>query len=149
MTIVLIFFFRSDRNTNHGKMAEFCKQQKQNLCEYKYLHVFICLWAYFLIQSLWAYFSIQMSIIWIYVISHVCPAGQLSCIAKTFMLDITHKHFYRNIFIFATLLGTFDFSHFVPLSVTLTLTEGHKVRACWLHFFAHFSTDQHEFFLWC
>ena len=38
-------------------------------------------------------FLIHMSIIWICVVSRVCPVGRPSCVAKTFTLDITHKLF--------------------------------------------------------
>ena len=48
-------------------------------------------------------------------------------------------------FIPAMLIGTINFYHFIPLSVTLTLSGGHKVSAKQnlLRFFVtRFSTDQ-------
>ena len=57
-----------------------------------------------------------------------------------------------NVFITAILIGTIDFSHFIPLSVTLILVVGIKVSrkehhlltsfSCVLFFFFFFFTDQ-------
>ena len=56
-----------------------------------------------------------------------------------------------NVFIPALLIGTIDFYHFIPLSLTLTLSGGHKVtvqsKTYWLKFHPHFSADQDE--IWC
>ena len=46
-----------------------------------------------------------------------------------------------------TAIGTIHFYHSIPLSVPLTLFGGHKSaksKTSWLHFLAHFSTDQDE-----
>ena len=48
------------------------------------------------------------------------------------------------------LVGTIDFYHYIPLSLTLTLPGGHKVNAkqnLWASFLPHFSCDQDE--IWC
>ena len=49
--------------------------------------------------------------------------------AKTLTLDITHKLFSHFFFVPATIIGFFDFCHFTPLLLTLTLPGGHKVNA--------------------
>ena len=54
----------------------------------------------------------------------------------------------QNLFIPAMLVGIIDFYHFIPLSVTLTLTGDHKTKeskTSWLHFLPDFSTNQDEF----
>ena len=45
---------------------------------------------------------------------------------------------------------TIDFNHFASILVTLTMAGGHEASAkhtSWLHFLAHFLTDQDE--IWC
>ena len=43
------------------------------------------------------------------------------------------------------LIGTIDFYHFIPLSLTLTLPEGqHEAKANCFHFHTHLSLDQDE-----
>ena len=59
--------------------------------------------------------------------NELCSSGQLACVRKT--LDITHELFNQSFFIPAMLTGTINFYHFIPLSLTLTLPEGHKVSA--------------------
>ena len=52
-----------------------------------------------------------------------------------------------NLFISAMLLGTVDFSHFIPLSLILILAGGHEVRGkqdFGFVFFSYFSTNQDE-----
>ena len=47
----------------------------------------------------------------------------------------------------AMLIGTNDFYHFIPFSLTLTLpgvTKSVQSTALWLHFLTHFSYDQDE-----
>ena len=44
-------------------------------------------------------------------------------------------------------IGTVDFYHLIPLSLTLTLagvTRSARSETCWLHFLLHFSADQNE-----
>ena len=53
----------------------------------------------------------------------VRPAGWPPCMARTVALDITQP----DLLIPAMLIGAIDFSHFIPLSQTLTLAWGHKV----------------------
>ena len=55
-----------------------------------------------------------------------------------------------NSFIPAILIGTIDFYHFIPLSLTLTLPRGHTISAMqnlMALFSQHFSSDQDE--IWC
>ena len=84
-----------------------------------------------------------MSNIWVYVISHVRLAGQPSCVAKTLILDNTCR-LLPNSFVPAMLIGTIDFCHFIPLSVTVTLAGGHMVSTelnlltSFSHAFFHF-----------
>ena len=45
------------------------------------------------------------------------------------------------------LIGTIDFYHFIPLSLTLTLvgvTRSAQSKTSWLNFLPHFLTDQEE-----
>ena len=49
----------------------------------------------------------------------------------------------------AMLIGTICFYHYIPISLTLSLTLPGGTRSAqskisWLHFLAHFSTDQDE-----
>ena len=47
-------------------------------------------------------------------------------------------------------IGSIDFYHIIPLSLTLTLPWGHKLsmkKTYWLHVLPHFSSDQDE--IWC
>ena len=64
-----------------------------------------------IIKSSPFYINISISIIWIYVMSHVCPASCPSCEAKTFTL--------------ASLTSTI----LIQLPLTYTLPGGHKVSA--------------------
>ena len=65
---------------------------------------------------------------WICVISWVQLAGQPSIMPGTnFSIGLFTQTFWPIFFTPATLIGIADFYHFTPLSVTLTLTWGHKV----------------------
>ena len=112
-------------------------------------------------------FLIHFSIIWIFVMSCLCPA---SCLAKTLTLDIMRKLFNQwvvfvqrlawqklwhwtlcancstKFFHTCHVICTIDFCHFIPLLVTLMLTGSHKVsrKSYWFHFLPHFSSDQSE-----
>ena len=74
-----------------------------------------------------------MSIILIYIVSRVRPAGhptdRSSCVAKTITLDIARKLFNQFLCIPVMLTDTIDFDHLILLSLTLTLAGGHKVSA--------------------
>ena len=63
--------------------------------------------------------------------SRVRPARhglvRLSFMAKTLTLDITCKLHNQILFIPGMLMGTIDLYHFMPFSLTLTLSERHKV----------------------
>ena len=86
-----------------------------------------------------------MSIIWIYVVSRVRLAGCLD-MAKDLTLDISQKLFNQT-FIPAMLVGTIDLYHFVLLSLSLTLSGGHKVsvKQNLLASFSHtFVTHSHK-----
>ena len=78
----------------------------------------------------------------------VWPAGQLVILRSNYINVRHHMQTVRsNFLIHAMLIGTFDFYHFVLLSLALTLPGGHKVSAkqiCWLHFLTHFSSDEDE-----
>ena len=66
---------------------------------------------------------------------------------KTLTLVITRKMSDHFFIIPAMLIGTFDFYHFIPLSVTLTLpglTRSTRNKTYWLRFLAHFSSDRDE-----
>ena len=83
---------------------------------------------------------------WIYDIRRVRPAGRLPCVAKTRALEITHKNLHK---IRSNLpaSGILDLFHFIPLSVTVTLSWSHKIggEQNLLTVFSHaFSADQHE-----
>ena len=77
-------------------------------------------------------FFIHMSIIWIFVMICVCPAGRPSILyGKNLSIScIAHcmQTFQQIFFLMAMLIGTSDFYHFIPLSLSLTL----------LHFLPHF-----------
>ena len=79
----------------------------------------------------------------------VQPAGGCAVLCgKNLSVEHYIQTFQPNVFLPAMLIGTIDFYHFIPHSVTLTLTGGHKVStklSCWLHFLTHFSTHQHRF----
>ena len=58
----------------------------------------------------------------------VCPSFQPDILhAELSTLDITQQTFQAKSFILFMCLGKIEFYHFMPLSVTLTLDEGHKV----------------------
>ena len=68
-------------------------------------------------------------------------------------LNVGHylKTFQPHFFTLALVIGTVNFYHFIPLSMTLTLVGGHKISAeqnLLVSFFAHFSIDQEEI-LYC
>ena len=77
---------------------------------------------------------------------HVChwPAILLG---KNFIVVHYMQTVQPNFFIPAILIGTIDFYHFIPISLTMTLPRGYKVSAnktFWLHFPPHCSSDQDE-----
>ena len=83
---------------------------------------------------------IHMSIIWIYVMSCVQLFGWPSCMEKNFDIGFYLQTFQPIFFIPTMLIGTIDFYHFMPLSLTLTLprvTRSAQSKTCWLHFLAH------------
>ena len=91
------------------------------------------------------FFKIYMSIIWIYVMGGVRPAGQPSLVATTLILDIKRKLFNHFPPIPAMFMGTIDSYRLQPISLTLTLpgvTRSARSKTHWLHFLAHFSSDQ-------
>ena len=92
------------------------------------------------------FFLIRVSNIWIYVMSCVRLAGH-SCMVKIFSVG----HFTNQFFLISAMpLGTIDFFHFIPLSLTLTLPGGHKVSTkqnLLLRFHTCFLSDQDE--IWC
>ena len=53
-----------------------------------------------------------------------CSSGRPSCISKTLGYTQTVQPV---LFIPAMLIGSIDFYHFIPLSLTLTLGGGHKI----------------------
>ena len=75
--------------------------------------------------------------------SCVCQAGWQAILrGKNFHVEYYWQTFLPKFFTPGMLIGTLDFYHFTPLSLTLTFTGGHKVST--KHFLAHFSTDQNE-----
>ena len=85
-----------------------------------------------------------MSSVWVYVISHVWLAI-LGC--KNFYIGLNMQSFQSNFVIHIMLIGTIDFCHFIPFSMSLTRAQGHKVspKQNLLASFSHtLSTDQHE-----
>ena len=78
--------------------------------------------------------------------SRVRLAGWTSCMHKLLTLDITSK-FFNHFFMPVKIMGTIDFLHFIPLSLTLTLpgvTRSAQSNIFWLYFLACFSTDQNK-----
>ena len=71
-----------------------------------------------------------MSLIWIYVIIYVRPAGQQAGLHDK---DLSIGHCKQTVlpkfFVPAMLIGTIDFCHFISLSLTLTFLWGHRVSA--------------------
>ena len=96
-------------------------------------------------------FWVHMSIVWIYVMSHVCPASaQPSLVAKTFNIGHCTLTVQPIVFIPALFIGVIDFYHFMLLSLTLTcpgVTRSAQIKTYWLHFLKHFSFDEDE--IWC
>ena len=91
-----------------------------------YEHFPLLLWSYHFFKQ----FLIHMSNIWMYVLSHSCLSSWLaepSILAKTLTLDITCELLNVIFFTPAMHIGSIDFNHFVPLSLTLTFPGGHKV----------------------
>ena len=82
------------------------------------------------------------------VITHVHmsgrPIGWLFCMAKTLTLDTCTQTFLSNFVIPAMLIGIMYIHHFMPLSLQLEVTRWEQSKSWWLHFLAHFSTDQVE-----
>ena len=74
--------------------------------------------------------------------SRVCPAGPAisHLVCQTLSKYTTCKLFNHFFFIHGVVIGAIDLCHFIPLSLTLTLVESHKVSA-WLHFLSHFWSD--------
>ena len=64
-------------------------------------------------------------------------------------LNIEHyvQSFQSNSFMLAMFIGNIAFCHFIPLSGTLTLTEGTRplqIKTYWLHFLTHISAEWDE-----
>ena len=76
--------------------------------------------------------------------SCVCPS--VLC-GKSFNTGHGTQTFQPVLLIPAMLIGTMDFYHFIPLSLTLTLPGGHKVstkQSLLASFFCMLSADQDE-----
>ena len=82
---------------------------------------------------------------WIQVISCVHPAGGLS---RGKNIDWTlHANFSTKFFHACHAMGTIDFYHFIPFSMTLALvgvTRSAQSKDCWPQFLTHFSADEDE-----
>ena len=95
-------------------------------------------------------FLIRMNIIFIYIMSCVRPASQLTpsfLRGKNFDMGYYTQTVQSNFFIPAMLVGTIDFYHCIPLSLTLTLpgvTRSAEIKTYGLHFLTHFPSDQYE-----
>ena len=74
--------------------------------------------------------------------------GQLVVLVwQNFQVRYYKQTFQSISFVPTMLVGTIDFHHFIPLSLTLIVPGGHKVSAqqtSWLHFLTRFNTDQDE-----
>ena len=99
---------------------------------------------------------IHISNIRICVISHGQPAGCCLSICppvlcgKNFTLHLPCKLLSQT-FMPTMLVGTIDFYHFIPLSITLTLTGGHRLaqsKIFWLHFLMLFNWMLWSFEWW-
>ena len=73
-------------------------------------------------------FLIHMSKIWIYLLSHVQPAGWPILGDETFSVGHYVQTFLPNFVIPAMLIVTIDFCHVILLPLILTLAAGHKVN---------------------
>ena len=89
-----------------------------------FLHIFLFWYTYV--------FLIHMSVIWLCVMSCVWWAGQLACHfawQKLKCWTLYTKTVQPTFFIPAMLVGSIDLYYFVPPSLTLTMSGGHKVSA--------------------
>ena len=78
--------------------------------------------------------------------SCVHPACQSAVLrGKNFNVECYTQTFQPILFIPTILICTIDLYHLIPLPLTLTLLGDHNISA-WLHFLAHFATDQDEMF---
>ena len=76
--------------------------------------------------------------------SHVCLVGYPSCLAKT----LYRKTMQPNLFIPARLIGTIDFCHLTPFSLTLTfagITRSAQTKSLGLIFFHTFQLIRMKF----
>ena len=71
-----------------------------------------------------------------------CLASWQACVGKYFSTGHCMQTFEEILFIPALLVGTIDFYHFIPLSMSLRRSAQSKTS--WHHFLANFSTDQDE-----
>ena len=100
--------------------------------------------------------SMRVIDVWIYVISHVCLAGQaasllwsvhpsICCMAKTFGQEL--QNFYQILSVLPCLWAPFTsailYCFHWPWS-RLGFTRSAQSRMCWLHFFKDFSTERDE-----
>ena len=79
------------------------------------------------VLKIWGFFMLVLSImiiIWISVMSCVCPAGRLACVTNVRHNTQTVQ---PDLFVPAMFIGTIDFYLFIPLS--LTLPGGHRASA--------------------
>ena len=60
--------------------------------------------------------------------NELCSTSWLACVAKTLTLGIACT-FQLLFFISAMIIGTIDFHHLIPPSMTLTFLEGYKVNS--------------------
>ena len=82
-------------------------------------------------KSIWSLLVFNhMSIIWNHVMNHGCPAGQpVVLCGKNFNIGHHTQTVQPSFYIPTMLIGTIDFNHFIPLSLTLTLPGGHMISA--------------------
>ena len=82
----------------------------------------------------------------VFLLDGCCPPMCLSVLRdRNFTLDTILRN--KILLYMPCFGGSFDFDHFLPFSVTLTLAGGHKVsrkQNLLTHFLAHFSPDQNR-----
>ena len=78
------------------------------------------------------------------LLATVHPSGSL--VRQKLCWTLPAKFSATFVFMLTMIIGSIDFCHFIPLSVTLALAWGHKVSTCissWF-FLAQFSTEWDE-----
>ena len=111
---------------------------------------FVCLFVFFICMSnIWAYLIVMIMIMIALICLSVHLIGQQPAHLCGRNLSVGHcvQTLQLNLFISAVLLRTIDFSHFIPLSLILTLAgvmRSAESKSIWLYFLSYFSSDKDE-----